>query len=164
MNDDSIMQVGIGEIKVAGGGKFLRSTLGSCIGIGFIWRKGGRCALAHCLLPIAPGPLLQLGARYVNQAVPSLVTLMGLRSSDFPDVEVIVAGGARMFSISQNSANIGRQNAEAAAETLAKRGFVVAHSQVGGRRGRQIIIDCAAQQFQITHIARQPEEVEHGTS
>jgi len=164
MNDDSLIEVGISNIKVGSGSNILHAILGSCVGIGFIWRKGGRCGLAHCLLPMAPGIVLQLGARYVNQAVPSLLALMGIRPHDFPDVEVVVAGGARMFSVRQNSANIGRQNTDKAIALLKENGLAVLHTDIGGRHGRQISIDCTTQNFQISRIAYQTEEFEHGTS
>ncbi|MEJ0004348.1 MAG: chemotaxis protein CheD [Pararobbsia sp.] len=47
--------VRIGEAKAASHG-VLKATLGSCVGIGLLWRARQRCALAHCLLPESPSP------------------------------------------------------------------------------------------------------------
>lgn len=69
--------------------------LSSCVGIAFIWTKGGRCGLAHCLLPKSPSSNGLIGARYVSQAVPSLLLLMGIKELDHPNGQVILAGGAK---------------------------------------------------------------------
>ncbi|MGA7816957.1 hypothetical protein [Caballeronia sp.] len=60
--------VRIGEVKTAGRDVILRATLGSCVGIGVLWRSRGLYALAHCLLPDAPpGEVSDAGqgARYL---------------------------------------------------------------------------------------------------
>jgi len=73
----------------------LASALSSCkrcwapaSGIGLIWKKRGRCALAHCLLPECPQMADEFGARYVNQAVPSLLRLIGATEADYADIEI----------------------------------------------------------------------------
>ena len=38
------INVHIGEIKVAKNGAILKTILGSCVGICFIWKKKGICA------------------------------------------------------------------------------------------------------------------------
>ena len=93
--DTPLKQVGMGQLRVGAHDDQLQALLGSCIGIGFIWKKGDRCGLAHCLLPEAPGPDASMGARYVSQAVPALLRLMGARVADYPDIDVVLAGGAR---------------------------------------------------------------------
>jgi chemotaxis protein CheD len=156
--------VGMGEVKIGSRNDVLQATLGSCIGIAFIWKKGGRCGLAHCLLPEAPGAMIGFSARYVSQAVPSLLAMMGIKMVDYPDVEVIVAGGGRMFRLRPNAVHVGERNAQAARHHLAARGLTVHHIEIGGRRGRQITIDCARQSFVINQIEPQPEEHEHECS
>ena len=156
-----IFYVGMGKIKTGKRGEVLRATLGSCIGIGLIWKNGGCCGLAHCLLPESPGPIIGIGARYVSQAVPSLLSLMGIKRADCPDVEVILAGGSRMFRSRPSIAHVGELNTQAAHKYLALHGLTVAHLDLGGRRGRQMTIDCAQQRFVISEIAPQLQESEH---
>ena len=112
--------VGMGELKTGKRSELLQATLGSCIGIGLIWKNGGRCGLAHCLLPEAPTPLIRIGARYVSQAVPSLLALMGLQESDYADLEVIIAGGARMFRSRPSVEHVGELNVQAVRKYLAQ--------------------------------------------
>src|SRR5471032_124955 len=95
---EHLQQVAMGQLSVGTHEEQLQALLGSCIGIGFIWKKGGCCGLAHCLLPESPEPTDALGARYVSQAVPSLLRLMGACVADYPDIEVILAGGATMLN------------------------------------------------------------------
>ena len=60
--------VHIGEVKTGSGDVELQTILGSCIGIGFLWKKRGVYGLAHCLLSKSPDQDFEIGARYVDQA------------------------------------------------------------------------------------------------
>ena len=153
--------VGIGQLKIGDRSDQLQALLGSCVGIAFIWKKGGRCGLAHCLLPEAPGEMLTVGARYVSQAVPSLLRLMGVRECDYPDVEVILAGGASMFDARSTRLQIGQQNVAAAQKYVQQCGLNVRYCELGGKTGRQLHIDCADQSFSITNlVALTPENAD----
>ncbi|KAB8038152.1 chemotaxis protein CheD [Janthinobacterium aquaticum] len=146
-------QVGMGQLCVGSHGEQLQALLGSCIGIGFIWRKGGCCGLAHCLLPEAPGMDGELGARYVSQAVPSLLRLMGVRTADYRDIEVVLAGGASMFGNPGGRLQVGQRNVEAAQKYLTRCGLQASFCALGGQRGRQLLIDCAHHSFAVTEVA-----------
>ncbi len=159
---DLLQHVGMGEVKVGRRAGILQATLGSCVGIAFIWNQGGRCGLAHCLLPESPSSIGMISARYVSEAVPSLLRLMRIKDSERADVQVILAGGASMFPARSVGNNIGQMNIAAAEKYLQQYGMQVVHADVGGRRGRQIRIDCGTQEYSIKQIARQPEEFEHG--
>ena len=149
--------VGMGQLSVGTHGEQLQALLGSCIGIGFIWKNGPCCGLAHCLLPEAPGADNALGARYVSQAVPSLLRLMGVRQADYADIDVVLAGGASMFGPRNGRLQIGRQNAEAAQKYLDQCGLHVSFCALGGRHGRQLLIDCASRSYAVTDVVTQPE-------
>jgi len=157
-----LCEVPMGQLKVAGGDEQLHAILGSCVGIGVIWKRGGRCGLAHCLLPEAPATLTTVGARYVSQAVPSLLLLMGVKEADYNDLEVVVAGGASMFQAESQFFQVGRRNGEAAQKYLAQRGLKVTCYDLGGTSGRQIFIDCGPRGFVITGFAGQHKEDIYG--
>ncbi|AQR69658.1 hypothetical protein BZG29_15960 [Janthinobacterium sp. LM6] len=155
-----LQHVGMGQLSVGTHGEQLQALLGSCIGIGFIWKNGPCCGLAHCLLPEAPGTDGALGtpnARYVSQAVPSLLRLMGVRQADYADIEVVLAGGASMFGPRNGRLQVGRQNAEAAQKYLDQCGLHVSFCALGGRHGRQLLIDCAKHSYAVTDVVTQPE-------
>ena len=151
--------VGMGQLSVGTHGEQLQALLGSCIGIGFIWKNGPCCGLAHCLLPEAPGADGSLGARYVSQAVPSLLRLMGARQADYADIEVVLAGGASMFgpAHAHGRLQVGRQNAQAAQKYLDQCGLHVSFCALGGRHARQLLIDCAHHSYAVTDVVAPPE-------
>ncbi len=151
--------VGMGQLSVGSHGEQLQALLGSCIGIGFLWKKGHCCGLAHCLLPEAPGAGSAPGApnaRYVSQAVPSLLRLMGVRQADYGDIEVVLAGGASMFGPRNGRLQVGRQNVEAAQKYLERCGLAVSFCALGGRHGRQLLIDCARHSYAVTDVVVAP--------
>lgn len=151
--------VGMGQLSVGSHGEQLQALLGSCIGIGFLWKKGHCCGLAHCLLPESPGAGSALGApnaRYVSQAVPSLLRLMGVRQADYGDIEVVLAGGASMFGPRNGRLQVGRQNVEAAQKYLERCGLAVSFCALGGRHGRQLLIDCARHSYAVTDVVVAP--------
>ncbi|WP_219134356.1 chemotaxis protein CheD [Janthinobacterium sp. UMAB-60] len=151
--------VGMGQLSVGTHGEQLQALLGSCIGIGFIWKNGPCCGLAHCLLPEAPRADNALGARYVSQAVPSLLRLMGVRQADYADIDVVLAGGASMFGPANGHGRlqVGRQNAQAAQKYLDQCGLHVSFCALGGRHGRQLLIDCAKHRYVVTDVVAPPE-------
>jgi chemotaxis protein CheD len=155
------LYVASGQLRVGRGSEVLTTLLGSCVGIALLWKKGGRCALAHCLLPEGPHGALRFGARYVNHAVPSLLALLGAGREDYADIEVIVAGGASMLGRMRASAMVGDQNATAAQRCLSESGLRVSFIDVGGKCGRKLSVDCAHQSYNIVKVERIAEEA-HG--
>jgi chemotaxis protein CheD len=154
-------QVGMGRISIGTGSDQMQALLGSCIGIAFLWKKRGRCALAHCLLPEAPAPQQELGARYVSQAVPAMLRLIGASEADYADIEVVVAGGATMLSGCSSRLQIGLQNAVAAQKYLRQYGLSVQYCRVGGKCGRTLTVDCAKGSFRVNEIVKTCQDTAH---
>lgn len=158
--DTGCEQVGMGQLKIGARSERLQAMLGSCVGIAFIWRKGGCCGLAHCLLPEAPAatrlraPIGPPAARYVSEAVPSLLRMMGAREADYPDIEVILAGGANMLQGRSSRLQIGQQNVAAAQKYLQQLGLSVRYCRLGGKHGRTMLIDCARQTYVVNDIVQ----------
>ena len=146
------VQVGIGQLKIGARTDQLQALLGSCVGIAFIWKKRGRCGLAHCLLPDAPQAQDALSARYVSQAVPALLTLLGASEADYPDIQVVLAGGATMLNARSSRLQIGQQNIDAARRHLRKCGLNVQYCRIGGKCGRTLTVDCATSSFIVNEI------------
>lgn len=137
--------VKIGEVKTGKDPMILKATLGSCVGIALLWKSKGLYGLAHCLLPESPLPSNSIGAKYVSQAVPSLIAMMRIRPEDVSEIEVVVAGGGNMMAqLSRvNSDHIGSQNTKAALKYLAAHGLKIKKIDVGGEEGTQIVVDCS---------------------
>jgi chemotaxis protein CheD len=155
------LQVAMGQLKAGGRTDQLQALLGSCVGIGLIWKKRGRCALAHCLLPECPEAADEFGARYVNQAVPSLLRLLGVGEADYADIEVVLAGGATMLNSCSSRLQIGQQNADAARKHLRKRGLNVSYCRIGGKCGRTLTIDCATGAYTVQEIVTSTRGAAH---
>lgn len=136
--------VKIAEAKTGKSGERLRSVLGSCIGIAFLWKSRGLYGLAHCLLPEAQGQNSFSSAKFVSQAVPVLMKLMKIQNEDVADIEVHIAGGGNMIPhlAKTPSDDIGRMNIEAARKYLSMAGFKIKSEDVGGFCGRQLFINC----------------------
>lgn len=152
----STRHVNIGKLLTGRGDDRLVTVLGSCVGLAFLWPNGRRCALAHCVLPYAPENEGGMGARYVSQAVPSLLTAMGVSRAEIADVEVVLAGGASMFGPGSELLQVGRQNIVAALATLQQFGLRVGYSDLGGYSGRRLLVDCATYTCTVSPITPPP--------
>lgn len=156
MRDGEDIQVRMCEARVGRGDDVLHAILGSCVGIGLLWRQRGLYGLAHCLLPESPQPGDDRGAKYVTTALPTLLSLMQLDRSHHGEVEAVIAGGACMVQHATPPRHglIGEQNASMAQRLLAQTGIRVVHVDVGGDSGRQILIDCAQHHYAVRIIGR----------
>jgi len=148
--------VGMCEVRSGKGAQILRSTLGSCVGIGILWPQRGVCALAHCLLPESAVPSTQLSAKYVTDAIPSLLASIGATADHHSELDAVVAGGAFMMPHTRPilHGGIGESNALTAQRLLAEAGIRVIHTETGGHVGRQLSIHCDTQRFVVRSFER----------
>jgi len=156
LDHESDIHVKIGEVKVGRTGDILKATLGSCVGIAFIWRSKGIFGLAHCLLPDAPEVTTIIGAKYVSQAVPSLIALLKIKPGDVKEIEVFYAGGGNMMSqlAKRNIDHVGLLNIAAAKRHLSSKGFKFKELDVGGDVGRQIFVDCTSGEVYVNRFEK----------
>ncbi len=156
MESKNEIHVKIGEVKVGRVGDLLKATLGSCVGIAFLWKEKGVCGLAHCLLPESHENTNMIGAKFVNQAIPSLMVLLKIKPENISEIEVHIAGGGNMmFQLSQrNIDHVGKQNVTAAQNKLKELGFKIKTSDVGGDEGRQIYVDCSSGDVRINRLQK----------
>lgn len=139
---DTVINVGIGEIKIAKNPQLLVARgLGSCVGISMydpLVKLGG---MAHILLPestVFERP--DNPYKFADLAIPALVEAMCRESGNPRRFEVKLAGGAKMFSFTsgRSGGDIGAQNAERAAAILQEMGMTVTAADLGGARGRTV--------------------------
>lgn len=154
MSNRHEIHVNIGEVKIGKSNDLLKATLGSCVGIAFVWKEKGLYGLAHCLLPESADQNFGIGAKYVTQAIPSLMALMKIDKSVTRKIDVIIAGGGNMMAqlSCQNQNNVGMCNIEAARKNLKAQGFHIRREDVGGIEGRQIFIDCESGEIEILKL------------
>ncbi len=137
-----VINVHIGEIKVARNGEILKTILGSCVGIAFIWKKKGICALAHCLLAESPTKSFAIDARFVDQAIPSLIALMRIHPENLGEIDVVLAGGGNMTQPGAKNLGklVGTTNFNFAERELKKRGFNFVCLDQAAEEGRRITV------------------------
>lgn len=151
MND---IHVKIAEVKVGTSGDLLKACLGSCMGIAFVWREKNLYGLAHCFLPEGEDETAMISARYVNQGIVSLMSLMKIKKEDIPHIEVYLAGAGNMMNqlIKSNKAQIGKHNADSTAKWLAHYGFKVKRSDIGLDRGVKIHVNCTTGEVEFIRL------------
>lgn len=148
------VHVKIAEVKTGHPEERLRAVLGSCIGIAFLWKQKKLYGLAHCLLPERDIPSSQISAKYISDAVPSLMTLMKIKKEDIKAIEVHIAGGANVVShlSGRKNEDIGSLNIASVRKVLKAHGFKIKSENVGGFLGRQIFIDCSTENVSVEFI------------
>ncbi len=150
------LDVHIGEVKIARNGEVLKAILGSCVGIGIIWKSKAICGLAHCLLPESPKKTFEIGARFVDQAISSLIALMKIRPEDLSSVTVVIVGGGNMTKpgVKNPSELVGSNNFNAAVAEAKKRQLKIQYCEGGGDVGRKIYIDSSHFSYEVEKIPR----------
>jgi chemotaxis protein CheD len=112
--------------------------LGSCIGLALIDRARGVAGLAHLMLPAQNAAEADPIAKFADTGVPALLDRLKALGATPARLEAVLVGGARMFSFSNSTLDIGARNAEATLEQLSKHGIRVAAQEVAGTTGRTI--------------------------
>ena len=133
----------------------LKVTLGSCVGVAFVWRERALFGMAHCLLPRAPEPLLELGARYVDQAIMSLLRMLDARPEHHARIEAYLAGGGNMMRRDQSAGRVpqlGQLNIEAALSMLRAQRIAVHATDLGGVHARQMRLNCATASVSVMRL------------
>lgn len=138
-NNLLVTHVHIGELKIGDEKVMLKSILGSCVGVGILWRAKGKVALAHCLLPEGKDPVLP--GKYVDQAIDSLLRILGVKPSETFELEAVIAGGANNYENAPAYLKVGEMNAQAALKYLKEKKIRVVFQDLGGRHGRQLVIN-----------------------
>ncbi len=150
--------VKIGQIKKGSTGEVLKVILGSCVGIGILWKKKNLYALAHCLLPEAPAKSPNLKGKFVDQAVENLMKKLDIQESDKKDIVAIVAGGGQMMVdekiYSSPLGKVGEENLKAAKKILSLYKIKTIAFEPGGDQGSQVIIDCTTGDYTIQKISK----------
>ncbi len=153
--EQPLMRIGIGQLAVAGSPTIMKATLGSCVGVALLWRERGAYGLAHCLLPEATNGASGMGARYVDQAIDSLLRLLKAEPGRHAEIEAHIAGGGNMMQRAQPAGrppHIGQLNIEAAMRHLAQRGIAIRSADVGGSQARQMLLDCARAEVSVLRV------------
>jgi chemotaxis protein CheD len=136
--------IGMAQLMVIKAPGIIRSTgLGSCIGVILydpFARIGG---MAHAMLPKHRPGRDDNKAKYVDLAINEMLNEMLAMGANKGNIIAKLAGGAQMFSGSDNaSLAIGQKNIAAAEEHLGNLGIPIVARDLGGHEGRTLELDC----------------------
>ena len=139
------IQVGIAELKVGGQPERLITLgLGSCVGVTLydpVTRVGG---LLHIMLPDSTQfSNVTKPAKFADLGIPLLVLEIRRNGGRISNLQAKMVGGAQMFSGMNDNfvLNIGKRNVIMARQTLKSLGIKILAEEVGGNRGRTMILD-----------------------
>ncbi|MCL2773756.1 MAG: chemotaxis protein CheD [Oscillospiraceae bacterium] len=156
--------IGISDMTVVkGGNSIITYALGSCVGIALYDDVRKIAGLAHVLMPssrdVRDANINVM--KYVDTAVPELVTRMEKAGSAVYSLIAKIAGGAQMFSLSGASSmlNIGERNIAMARETLQKMHIRIVAQDVGENYGRTVEIFADTGIYRIKAIAKGVKDI-----
>lgn len=114
----------------------LETLLGSCVAI-MLYDKGKKIGgMAHSVLPEAKNEKVTDPGKYVNTAIPALITKLAVNGARTNKLIAKLAGGANMFKTSKNSINVGEKNVETAKRLLKQYNIPLVGEDTGGNRSR----------------------------
>ncbi|WP_423792962.1 chemotaxis protein CheD [Methanocaldococcus indicus] len=130
-----VIKVRIGGLEVARSPEILETLLGSCVAI-MLYDPGKKIGgMAHSVLPETKETNPRDPGRYVNTAIPALITKLTVEGARPHKLIAKLAGGAKMFKTS-STINIGEKNVKKAKELLAKYKIPLKGEDTGGTGSR----------------------------
>lgn len=136
------IRIGIADYKTSNSpDKLITLGLGSCVGIAIYDSKNKKGGLSHIMLPDSTSFTKDIKVeKFADLAIPSMVKEITNGGSNRGLIAKI-AGGASMFSFSNNSNNIGQRNVEAVEKILKELNIPIISSDTGGKIGRTMVVD-----------------------
>jgi chemotaxis protein CheD len=157
------IRVGIADLNVVTSpGRLITVGLGSCIGIALYDQQLKIGGLAHIMLPDSTqfnnvtNPF-----KFADLALPILLEKLQKMGSSPRNLRAKIAGGASMFSFSDKSMimDIGSRNCGAVKTALGKLNLPLLSEEVGGNRGRTMILDTQNGIVQIKTVGLPAREI-----
>jgi len=115
------------------------TVLGSCVAVCFYDPVRRVAAMNHYLLPVWNGSDIQ-NPKYGEIAIPRTIETLVNTGSDVGNLEAKLFGGASMYDMTNESMMIGKRNIMLAKDMLRKYGIAIKAEDVGGTRGRKILL------------------------
>lgn len=149
-------RVGIADLNVAKSpDKIITVGLGSCIGIALYDKINGIGGLLHIMLPDSTqfrnvtNPL-----KFSDLGIPILIDKMKEKGANVRNLKAKISGGASMFNFSDKSMimDIGRRNIESVKKKLNELSIPILAEEVGGNKGRTMIVDTSNGVVQIKTV------------
>lgn len=146
--------IGIAGLKVVEQPDKVRTVLGSCVGVAIFDRVAKRGGLAHVMLPSSEGCHGDRG-KFADTAVDWLIEDMVKAGCDKRRLTAKISGGASMFGTAVDN-GIGERNIKAVRERLSKHAVRLLAEDVGGLKGRKMMMDPGTGSVEVQLIGSEP--------
>ncbi|MGQ3685537.1 MAG: chemotaxis protein CheD [Candidatus Loosdrechtia sp.] len=157
-DNGNIVTVGVGDLKIAGTPKLIKTTLGSCIGVVLYDSVQKIAGMLHLMLPNCNNRQ-DKPSKYADTGIPLLLDLMiNHAKSKKSALTAKVFGGARMFNVNSELFDIGRSNIAETQRILNLLDIRIIASKVGGTKGYQITVDTKTGIVQSRVFGKEIEE------
>lgn len=156
-------RVGIADLNVSKSpDRIITVGLGSCIGIALYDRINGVGGLLHIMLPDSTqfkninNPL-----KFSDLGIPIMIDKMRIKGANVRNLKAKISGGASMFNFSDKSMimDIGRRNIQSVKKKLNELSIPILAEEVGGNKGRTMILDTSNGIVQIKTVGVGMKEV-----
>jgi len=139
---EDVIHVGIADMKIGKGPVYLKTVLGSCVGICLYSRRNRIGALAHAMLP-RHHQIIQNKFKFADTAIEEMIIQLKNMNVSIHDLEAKLFGGAKIYFSDTSGVlpDIGKMNVEAAEEVLENLRISVVSRDVGGLMGRTIVFN-----------------------
>ena len=132
-----------------------RVVVGSCIGLALYHARQGVGALGHIVLPKSNGRSAKPG-KFADTAIPYMIDQLNQKGANTAGLVAKISGGSSMFG-GNGPLQIGRDNADAVRELLAKHGVTIIAEHLGGSKGRRLTFDCSTGDVLVEIVGKDPE-------
>ncbi len=149
--------VGIGDMKLLRSqGIIVTYALGSCIGICLYDPVIKLAAMVHIMLPEAKGHGTDNVYKFADTGIRATIKKMEAFGARRQRMTAKIAGGARMFEVSANSAigNIGARNAETVKLILRMEGIQLVKEDIGANYARTMFLDASTGVARVRSFGR----------
>ncbi len=141
INNENIVTVGVGDLKVAKSPKVIKTSLGSCIGVVLYDNVNKVGGMLHLMLPKRNNRDGK-ASKYADSGIPLLIdTMVNKVGANKRMLTAKIFGGAKMFNVNSELFDIGKSNAEETKRILDNVGIKIVAGKVGGTKGYQIMLD-----------------------
>lgn len=163
MDEVKEIRVGIADLNLAyPPDRIITVGLGSCMGIALYdqYKKIG--GLAHIMLPDSSQfNNITNEKKFADLAIPILIEKMVQQGSNARNIKAKIAGGASMFNFTDKSMNmdIGKRNSIAVKNVLREFKIPILSEDVGGNKGRTMILHTSGFIVQIRTVGLGIKEI-----
>lgn len=149
-----IHSIGIAGVKVVAAPEKVRTVLGSCVGVAMYDRVAKIGGLCHVMLPSSAQGSGDRG-KFADTALDWLFDEVVKAGAESKRLTAKISGGASMFG-NKVDGGIGDRNIQAVKERLSKHGVRLAAEDVGGTKGRKMMLDPSTGDVEVQIIGAEP--------